>query len=114
MPREEATIIADTVREEARKLFGDSVEVTACGSYRRGKPTCGDVDCLVTRTDDEPIQGMLEELLLALEEKEFLKERLSVSKKVTQGGCETYMGVCKLKKQKSKARRIDIKVYPKE
>lgn len=57
---------------------------------------------------------MLEELLQELEVKEFLKERLSVSKKVTQGGCETYMGVCKLKKQKSKARRIDIKVYPKE
>ena len=97
-------------------MFGKSAQVTACGSFRRGRPTCVDVDCLVTRLDDKPIEGMLEKLITALEAKSFLQERLSVSKKVTGKGCETYMGVCKLieAKGKAKARRIDIKVYPKE
>ena len=68
--------------------------MTACGSYRRGKATCGDVDCLVTRTDNKPVEGMLEQLIVHLEKKNFLKERLSVSKKMTERGCENYMGVC--------------------
>ena len=115
MPRDEATQIATIVKEEAKKLFGKSAEVIACGSYRRGRETCGDVDCLVTRLDDKPIDGMLEKLLKALEDREFLKERLAVSKKITERGCETYMGVCKVPKAKgdASARRIDIKVYPK-
>ena len=70
----------------------------------------------MTRLDDKPIEGMLETLISVLEAKSFLQERLSVSKKVTDKGCETYMGVCKLIRAKgeAKARRIDIKVYPKE
>ena len=67
MPREEAAIIAETVKECAMNLFGESIQVQACGSYRRGKPTCGDVDCLVTRLDNRLVAGMLEPLLKALE-----------------------------------------------
>ena len=52
MPRSEAETIANTVREKAVELFGSCVQVNACGSFRRGRPTCGDVDCLITRTDD--------------------------------------------------------------
>ena len=56
---------------------------------------------------------MLEKLVSHLEEQEFLLERLSLS---TGGSAdklkEMYMGVCML--PDSKARRIDIKVYPKE
>ena len=37
MPRDEASKIASIVKEEAKKLFGNSAEVIACGSYRRGK-----------------------------------------------------------------------------
>jgi len=42
-----------------------------------------------------------------------LKECLAISPTVTDRGCESYMGVGKVKGS-SKARRIDIKVYPKE
>merc|ERR1711971_1167042 len=51
--------------------------------------------------------------LEALEKTGFLKERLSLSKKATEKGCENYMGVCQVPGYE-RARRIDIKVYPKE
>ena len=76
MPREEAAQIAAIVKESAVELFGEPVTVQACGSYRRGRATCGDVDCLVTRLDDEVVFGMLEPLLKSLEKKGFLLERL--------------------------------------
>ena len=105
MPREEAGEIADFVKTEAEKLFGEAIQVTACGSFRRGKQTCGDVDCLITRTDSKPIDGLLEKLLNRLEALGFLRERLSFSGK-------SYMGVCQVE-GRDKSRRIDIKVYPK-
>ena len=49
MPREEAGEIAGIIEKETKKLFGDKTLVIACGSYRRGKASCGDVDCLITR-----------------------------------------------------------------
>ena len=76
MPREEAAVIAKTIETKAKLLFGNSVQVNACGSFRRGRPTCGDVDCLITRLDDKLVSGMLDPLLKALEEDGFLKERL--------------------------------------
>ena len=106
-------MIAETVSKECKKLFGQNISATACGSFRRGKANCGDVDCLITRHDDKPIAGMLEKLLVHLEKMDFLKERLAVSHKLTERGCENYMGVCQVK-GRPKARRIDIKVYPKQ
>ena len=113
MPRAEATTIADAIKSGATKIFKKNIIVTACGSYRRGKKNCGDVDCLITRTDDQPIEGMLKQLVEHLEGEGFLKERLALSTKLTDRGCENYMGVGQVKGS-PKARRIDIKVYPKE
>ena len=68
MPRAEATKISETVIEAANKIFGkNEIRCETCGSYRRGKPSCGDVDVLITRNDDKPIDGMLEPLVVALE-----------------------------------------------
>lgn len=38
----------------------------ACGSYRRGKPTCGDVDVLVTHPDGQSHRGVFNKLLDSL------------------------------------------------
>ena len=38
----------------------------ACGSYRRGKATCGDVDVLITHPDGRSHRGVLPTLLHAL------------------------------------------------
>ena len=75
---------------------------------------CGDVDILITRSDNTPITGTLEKLVVYLEKQNFLKERLSLSGKSSDKAREMYMGVCKVQGANALARRIDIKVYPKE
>jgi DNA polymerase lambda len=100
------------VSTEVESIFGqEKVKVETCGSYRRGKQTCGDVDILVTRTDDKPVTGMLNLILERLEAKDFLKERLSHPRQSDKGS-QSYMGVCKLPEDPH-YRRIDIKCYPK-
>ncbi|NXJ90807.1 DPOLL polymerase, partial [Corythaixoides concolor] len=65
MPREEAAEIEQTVRQAALALKPGLVCV-ACGSYRRGKPTCGDVDVLVTHPDGQSHRGVFSKLLDSL------------------------------------------------
>ena len=77
--RDEATEISETVQEAVKTLFGDKTSVVTCGSYRRGRATCGDVDILITRTDNKLTTGMLEKLVTHLESTGFLKERLALS-----------------------------------
>ena len=50
------------VRELAH-LVNSGLEVITCGSYRRGKPTCGDVDILVTHSDGRSHRGVLPRLV---------------------------------------------------
>ena len=50
------------VRELA-ELINPGLEVVTCGSYRRGKPTCGDVDILVTHSDGRLHRGVLPQLV---------------------------------------------------
>ncbi|NXM58620.1 DPOLL polymerase, partial [Illadopsis cleaveri] len=65
MPREEAAEIEQTVRQAALALKPGLVCV-ACGSYRRGKATCGDVDVLVTHPDRHSHRGVFSKLLDSL------------------------------------------------
>ncbi|NWI41758.1 DPOLL polymerase, partial [Picathartes gymnocephalus] len=65
MPREEAAQIEQTVRQAALALKPGLVCV-ACGSYRRGKATCGDVDVLVTHPDGRSHRGVFSKLLDSL------------------------------------------------
>ena len=39
-----------------------------CGSYRRGKPTCGDVDVLITHPDGKSHKGVFSKILTSLKE----------------------------------------------
>ena len=67
---------------------------------------------LVTRTDGEPIQGLNEKIVVALEKEGFFKERLGDLRKGATGH-EGYQGICQLD-SKHRIRRIDLKVYPAE
>ena len=84
-----------------------------CGSYRRGKPSQGDVDILVTTESlvDEynQIKGMLPKIVEQLEKEGFIKERLG-SLRFSHTGSQTFLGICQLPGKIN--RRLDIKVYP--
>ncbi|OPJ84298.1 DNA polymerase lambda isoform A [Patagioenas fasciata monilis] len=109
MPREEAAEIEQTVRRAALALQPGLVCV-ACGSYRRGKPTCGDVDVLVTHPDGQSHRGVFSKLLDSLHRSGFLTDDL-----VTQednGDQKKYLGVCRLPGPAQRHRRLDIIVVP--
>lgn len=55
--------------KEAALSLQPGLIVMACGSYRRGKLTCGDVDVLVTHPDGKSHKGIFTKLLNVLKEK---------------------------------------------
>jgi len=55
------------VREAAESLQ-EGVIAQACGSFRRGKATCGDVDVLVTHPDGRSHRGLFARLLAKLKQ----------------------------------------------
>jgi len=52
----------------AVKDIDPRLEMVTCGSYRRGKATCGDVDILITHADGSGHVGVFNRLLSALRE----------------------------------------------
>ncbi|XP_044293103.1 DNA polymerase lambda isoform X2 [Varanus komodoensis] len=126
MPREEAAEIEqvkqnkwnkmlhyaefmEKVREAAQSMNPGLVCV-ACGSFRRGKSTCGDVDVLVTHPDGHSHQGVFKKLLDSLWKSGFLTDDL-VSQE-DNGRQKKYLGVCRLPGPGRRHRRLDIIVVP--
>ena len=72
-----------------------------CGSYRRKKPTSGDIDVLIQKEDNS-----LNDIVQFLTKKKFLVDHL------TECGDTKYMGICKIKD--SHFMRIDIRLVSKE
>lgn len=93
MSRQEVAEIEETVRELCVSI-NSGMEVVTCGSYRRGKQTCGDIDLLITHPDGRSHRGVFDELLRRGREAGFLTDDLSIhSDPVAQ--CK-YLGVCRL------------------
>jgi DNA polymerase/3'-5' exonuclease PolX len=100
-PRAEADKLI-IILEKHIKAVDPTLVVNFCGSYRRGKPTCGDLDVILSGGKiDEPLMKVIEHLHTV----DFLVGDL------TQKGTTKYMGVCKRTK-KGKGRRIDIRYIP--
>ncbi|XP_041317148.1 DNA polymerase lambda isoform X2 [Pyrgilauda ruficollis] len=97
------------VRQAALALKPGLVCV-ACGSYRRGKATCGDVDVLVTHPDGQSHRGVFSKLLNSLRRSGFLTDDL-VSQE-DNGDQQKYLGVCRLPGPARRHRRLDIIVVP--
>ena len=96
IPREEVDQLLQRFRKSAYQEVKDGekvMSVEACGSYRRGRPNCGDIDVLITLKDGTDIKGLCEKLVIKLEKENFLKERLGDFRYSTTGS-EGYMGVC--------------------
>ena len=49
MPRDEVTAILNVVKSTIDSI-AKGYEAVVCGSYRRLKPYCGDIDILITNT----------------------------------------------------------------
>ncbi|KAK5658777.1 hypothetical protein OQA88_1588 [Cercophora sp. LCS_1] len=79
IPRAEVSAIGSFVKREAAKL-DPAVELVIGGSYRRGSPSSGDVDFIVTKkgtTEAMDLVPFLEDLVLVLEQKGFLVATLA-------------------------------------
>jgi len=101
MPWSEADTIAKKVISIIGNLDSDLV-VNVCGSYRRHKATCGDLDVLVSHPTMKDTINELPKIVTELESRGLLVGHL------TTKGQTKYMGVCKLKPD-SVGRRIDIR-----
>lgn len=108
MPREEAGQIEEVVKNAALEI-NPGLEAFACGSYRRGKPTCGDVDVIVSHPDGKSHEGVMTKLLESLKSSGFLTDDLTIAE---NGEHRKYLGVCKLPGENTKHRRLDIIVVP--
>ncbi|XP_077205607.1 DNA polymerase lambda isoform X3 [Paroedura picta] len=95
---------------EAAEAIKPGLVCVACGSFRRGKPTCGDVDVLVTHPDGHSHQGVFSKLLDRLRKTGFLTDDL-VSQE-DNGNQKKYLGVCRLPGPDRCHRRLDIIVVP--
>ena len=112
MPREEVATIIDyiqtTIKAELKDEWLD-YDLVCCGSYRRGRSHCGDIDLLISRKDNQPHGDFLSRFVAILQKAGLLKETLQLMRDVSSKGTQTYMGICKLADSKL-FRRIDIKV----
>ncbi|KAK6185803.1 hypothetical protein SNE40_007953 [Patella caerulea] len=109
MPRSEAGEIETVVREAAESIQSGII-AQACGSYRRGKATCGDVDVLLTHPDGKSHRGVFTKLIEKLTNEGFLTDHLVSIE--DSGNQKKYLGVCILKGENRKHRRLDIIVVP--
>ncbi|XP_023378318.1 DNA polymerase lambda isoform X3 [Pteropus vampyrus] len=97
------------VRESAQ-AFNPGLLCVACGSYRRGRATCGDVDVLLTHPDGRSHQGIFSRLLDSLRQRGFLTDDLVSQEE--NGQQQKYLGVCQLPGPGRRHRRLDIIVVP--
>ena len=130
IPRAEVSAIVDAVRLALRHALARrgvpahaldaAADATAAGSYRRGKPSSGDVDVLLCRRDGGADRGLIEDVLTLLAEAGVSVHHLTHEDEVQRGGaqhnvrtaaCSSYRGIVRLPGYQLH-RRLDLKLYP--
>ncbi|ORX92507.1 Nucleotidyltransferase [Basidiobolus meristosporus CBS 931.73] len=108
MPREEVANYAKVVMEVASEV-DPKLQCYVAGSFRRLKPTCGDIDILITRdpSDGKSHQGLLAKIVAILSERKFLTDDLALPADETGA---KYMGICQL--NGGLHRHIDLLLVP--
>ncbi len=99
IPRQEIEQMEIILRKELTKLSSHLI-FNICGSYRRDKITCGDIDILITNRDTHDDIHYLPKYVNNLTKIGFIVDHL------TYKGEKKYMGVCKLY---NLGRRIDLR-----
>ncbi len=105
IPRSEMDMLKSSIETHIKAVDKELV-FEVCGSYRRGLPTSGDIDILVSHPkymEHISKQKYLSKIVKVMSDTGFLVDDL------TKKGDKKYMGFCKLG-PKNKARRIDIRV----
>uniref|UniRef100_A0A3Q3BE31 DNA polymerase n=1 Tax=Kryptolebias marmoratus TaxID=37003 RepID=A0A3Q3BE31_KRYMA len=108
MPREEAAAIQKV--RDATQAVDVGLVAMACGSYRRRKATCGDVDVLISHPDGKSHKGVFSKVLQLLHDSGFLTDDLVSHEE--NGEQKKYMGVCRLPGPGHRHRRLDVIVVP--
>lgn len=108
IPRKEIAQIEALVKSEVAQL-DSKFAATVCGSYRRGLPTSGDVDVLLTHhdfnsSDNAKTSSFLKNVVQRLVKVGLITDTLSL-------GDTKYMGVCKIHEH---FRRLDIRLLPRD
>lgn len=116
IPHDEARDIHALVRRAAQACYGPDARVFCCGSYRRGRLNCGDIDILITTEHPVPPTGDLdlEKLLELLRRVGFLVHdlqnpflsRRKYEKEKREKKSESAEGKRALEKPKKKRRRF--------
>ena len=131
IPRAEVLVFCSIVRQHAEHL-APGVSVQAVGSCRRGAATSGDVDILITHSDDETGRSLKNQLLKSLMAVGVISAELAGGsskmddlRKQEKDGCgawsHSFMGIGKLPESLAPPelprpllhRRVDIKIYAK-
>ena len=115
IPRSEVELNVIVLQESIKKFNPDMI-ATICGSYRRGRPTSGDIDCLITHPTyttefieslgDKTDSGILTGFVNKLTKSGYLVDHL------TPGGKKYYKGIAEIAGISACPRRIDIKLVP--
>ncbi|KAK3829672.1 MAG: hypothetical protein J3R72DRAFT_374072 [Linnemannia gamsii] len=118
IPRSEVEQIGKVVEEVAHKLHPE-IQSQVTGSYRRGKPDCGDIDIVVARPNvdnGDELFMIMDHILNNLINQGFLVDHLSLpvweDSMATRPKHFKYMGICKLPGEGQIHRHIDILVVP--
>lgn len=105
IPRNEATAMAKIIKETL-KLIDSNLIFDICGSYRRGRDSCGDIDILISNPKMKKIASKkyLSKVVAKLKSVGFIIDSL------TEKGEKKYMGICRLANSMP-TRRIDIRAF---
>ena len=108
IPRTEMMGMEKIMRETLVAIGGGSNDyiLEICGSYRRGREDCGDIDVLMTYRGMKGMNSKFVTMYVkTLMDRGFIVDNLTTNIKTK------YMGVCKLDGDRP-ARRIDIRAVP--
>ncbi|KAF4521668.1 hypothetical protein B566_EDAN006256 [Ephemera danica] len=108
IPREEVEEIVKIIENEVQAMF-PGLEVQACGSYRRGKTSCGDIDILMFHPTQDITKTLLVPLVKKLTDIGLITDHLV---NIEDGNHRKYFGLCRLQGEGQKHRRLDLFVVP--
>lgn len=85
IPRDEAWRISELILHHARTI-DPNIQMMVVGGYRRGKKFCGDVDVILSHTDENTTLNLVEKVVMVLEQAHLITHTLSLSTQNSERG----------------------------